>query len=286
MAESVEGLERRIDELRVAVRRAVIAGERRRARVLRSELRGTERAWEQELAALVGERDFAVLVAEGGPAGPLLPIREQVHHALTLLAAPAAPKLIAEVHAAFFGPDAGEMTAARFTHLRRDEERSFRTAPHTRPYYLCSALTAEHLSPARGLLAISTWSLERRIIGPLSPRVDFLTAAINIAEHAARLADDAAVTRLLWRFAAGIPGATAAAARTVAPDRAGYGKAGYGREGPATAERVAAAACAELAVHVEADRAHRAAGAERARAELADVEQFFGSRRQRARGAA
>ncbi|HEX5541329.1 MAG TPA: hypothetical protein VFX60_07160 [Micromonospora sp.] len=272
MADSVEVLERRIDELRGAVRRAVIAGELTRARTLHRELRRAERTWEQTLAALVGAKGFAALVEEPAATGPLLPLREQVHHALTLLAAPAAPKLIAQVHAAFFGPVGGDMTGARFTHLRRDEERSFRTAPHARPYYLCSALTAEQLTPARGLFAVSTWALERRVMGPLSPRVDFLTAAVNIAEHAARLADNAAVTRLLWRFAADIPGGTAAFDEA-ASDRSGYGPA----------ERLAAAARAELVVHAEADRAHRAAAAERVRRQLTDVEQLFGSGRDRGR---
>ena len=97
---------------------------------------------------------------------PLLPLREQVHQALTLLGAPAAPKLIIAVHEAFH---VGELAPARLTSLRRDEERSFRSAPHSRPYYLCSALTADLLAPARGLLAVSTWPMATRVIGPLSP---------------------------------------------------------------------------------------------------------------------
>lgn len=38
------------------------------------------------------------------------------------------------------------------------------------------------LASARGLLAISMWSMDRRIIGPLSRRVDYLIAAIRIGE--------------------------------------------------------------------------------------------------------
>ena len=103
--------------------------------------------------------------------GTLLPLREQVHEALSLLQVPAAPRLIATVHEAFF---ATSFPTARLTSLRRDEERSFKTAPFARPYYICAALAADFLSPSRGLLAISTWPMERRIIGSLSPRVDFL----------------------------------------------------------------------------------------------------------------
>ena len=140
----------------------------------------------------------------------LLPAREQVHQALTLLGTPAAPKLIAAVHAAFF---AGQLTPSRLASLRRDEERSYRAAPGARPYYLCPALTSDLLSAARALLCVSTWPLEQRIIGPLSPRVDFLAAAIRIAEAAPSLSGTAtgsaspAVDRLLRRFAMNIPGA-------------------------------------------------------------------------------
>lgn len=279
MAQSVEVLERRIDELRAAVRRAVIAGDRVRARALRSELRGAERAWEHAINELedAGADTGSTTVEDGtsetdAPArrpGPLLPLREQVHHALTLLAVPAAPKMIAEVHAAFFSSVTGEMAGGRLTHLRRDEERSFRAAPYARPYYLCAALTADHLAPARGLLAVSTWALERRMIGPLSPRVDFLTAAINIAEHASRMADRDRATELLWRFAVNIPGAAAA----------------FSREAD-KAKAVAKAAQAELAVHAETDRAQRRAAAERARAQLPEVAQLFGARLRVIRGTA
>ncbi|MGI3202250.1 hypothetical protein ACRJ4W_35640 [Streptomyces sp. GLT-R25] len=124
--------------------------------------------------------------AQAAPAEPqtLLPAREQVHQVLTLLAVPAAPKLISTVHEAFF---AGALAPSRLTSLRRDEERSYRSAPGARPYYLCPALTSDLLSPARGLLTVSTWSLEQRIVGPLSARVHFLTSALNIADAAERL---------------------------------------------------------------------------------------------------
>jgi hypothetical protein len=244
----VEALERRIDELRSAVRQAVLAGDRSRARALRAELRRTEQEWDDALDDLAD--DVPAVPKEGGP---LLPVRDQVHHALTLLGAPAAPKLVLAVHEAFF---AGEIVGSRLTSLRRDEERSFRSAPHSRPYYLCSALTADLLAPARGLLAVSTWPLSRRVVGPLSARVDFLTAAIRVAEHAGR---GPGAERLLWRFAANIPGATEDFA-AVKP------------------EAVVRAARAELAVHEDADRSHREAAAERARAHLDDAAQLFGSR--------
>jgi hypothetical protein len=190
-------LDRRIEDLRGQVRAAMLAGERDRARVLRQQLRDAEQAWHDSLAELdsqAGEqpgepsarppRRAQPRRAEGGEL--LLPLREQVHQALTLLTVPVGPRLISAVHEAMF---TGAVPAARLTSVRRDEERSFRAAPFARPYYLCAALTADLLSPARGLLAISTWPMDRRIIGPLSPRVDYLTAAVRIAENIGRNPD-------------------------------------------------------------------------------------------------
>jgi hypothetical protein len=304
----MEMLERRLEELRVGVRRAAAAGHRALARELRAELRNAELAWDDALARLEDEQPAAPGDAqsaagnsttargpartqpEGGGAphvvqraatapgngplpptrpappdeaatirraGPLLPLREQVHQALTLLAVPAAPKLVSAVHEAFF---AGVIPSARLASLRRDEERSFRSAPFARPYYLCAALTAELLSPARGLLAVSTWPLDRRVIGPLSPRVNYLSAAIRVAESFLRIRSSGpAAQRLLWRLAANIPGA-ADGATSMDP------------------ETVARAAHAELEVHAESDQATRMAAAERARRQLDDAEQLFGSR--------
>jgi hypothetical protein len=284
----METLERRIDELRAEVRRAAVDRDRARVSALRAELRTTEQAWEESLARLEEEQpasgspttphapasmpsegDGAAAVVAGAAAarggGPLLPLREQVHQALTLLAAPAAPKLVSAVHEAFF---TGLIPSVRLTSLRRDEERSFRSAPFARPYYVCAALTAELLAPARGVLAVSTWPLDRRVIGPLSPRVNYLSAAIRVAESFLRIRSPGpAAQRLLWRFAANIPGA-ADGARNM---------------DPAT---VARAAQAELDIHAADDRAARTAAADRARRQLDDAEQLFGSHLQLTRQAA
>jgi hypothetical protein len=214
-------------------------------------LRRAQAEWDEAVERLDEEAPPAPPAA----AGPLLPIREQVHQALTLLGGPAAPRLILTVHRAFF---AGQLVPARLTSIRRDEERSFRAAPHARAYYLCAALTADRLAPARGLLAVSTWPLDRRVIGPLSPRVLYLTAAIRVADTLRRLphaSPDA--YRLLWRFAANIPGAPSG----TSPDPA----------------EVADAAQAELAVHEPEDATHRLAAAARARAQLDDAGQLFGT---------
>jgi hypothetical protein len=255
VAETLEMLERRIDELRAQVRRAVAAGDRERGRALRAELREAERAWGETIEDL-DARAQADEPALPRP-GALLPIREQVHQALTLLGVPAAPRLILAVHDAFF---AGPLVAARLTSIRRDEERSFRAAPHARAYYLCAALTADLLAPARGLLAVSTWELERRVIGALSPHVDYLTAAVHVAEAIRRLPDAGAeALRLLGKFAGNIPGAHADI-QSINPDR------------------VAQAARSELAVHRDEDGARRGAAAARARGQLSDADQLFGTR--------
>ena len=177
-----------------------------------------------------------------------------------MLTVPAAPKLISTVHEAFF---AAGFASAKLTSLRRDEERSFRTAPFARPYYICAALTADMLAPVRGLMAISTWAMERRVIGSLSPRVDFLTAAIQVAAAVDRLPSSVpAASRLMWRFAASIPGAAQHAEPRTITD----------------------AALAELRVHEAADQATRKDSATRARNRLDDAEQLFGTRLHMTRG--
>ncbi|MEU8269091.1 hypothetical protein AB0B89_18220 [Sphaerisporangium sp. NPDC049002] len=249
MSESLDDLEERITALRGEIRQAVRARESVLARSLRAELRRAERAWDQALTA----HDPAREEEDEARPGSLLPVREQVHQALTLLGVPAAAKMIVAVHGAL---RAGSLKGTQLTSLRRDEERSFRTSPFARPYYLCAALT-DRLSASRGLLAVSTWPLEQRVVGPLSPRVDFLTTAIRVAGHIIRLAEAGeppppSAQRLLSRLAHNVPGA--------APD-------------PVT---VVKAAKAELEVHAAADAAARAEIAGRARDRLRDAERLFG----------
>jgi hypothetical protein len=253
---SIEELERRIDDMRADLRRAAEAGDSPLVRELRAELRGLEQAWDKALAKLTSRPVGPARTKSTGrpsPAGSLLPLREQVHHALTLLTVPAAPRLIVAVHQAFFG---ATIPNARLTSLRRDEEKSFRSAPFARPYYLCPALTADRLAPSRGLLSVSTWPVVDRLVGPLSPRVHFLTAAIKVAEAIARTPEAGPeAVRLLARFAANIPG-------------------GADAEEPDT---VVSAARAELTIHEEADRLTREAAAKRAQ-RLTDVQRLFGVR--------
>jgi hypothetical protein len=101
--------------------------------------------------------------------------------------------------------------------------------------------------------------MPRRVIGPLSARVDFLTAAVGLSEQLARMSDPTLpAVSLLWRFATNIPGAADS----------------FDAMQPAM---VADAARAELAIHHEADHAHREAAATRARTQLDEIHQMFGS---------
>lgn len=256
MSDRLDDLERRIDELRAGVRKAMRVRDGATARVLRAELRSAERAWD----ALVSGRPQQAEEQPRQPRAGLVTVREQVHQGLRLLGAAAQPRLIVAVSDAFFG---GTIRSSQLTSLRRDEERSFRSSPFGRPYYLCAALT-DRLSPARGLLTLSAWPMERRVVGPLSPRVDFLTCALAVAEHMAGEtagpdSGDERALRLLVRMARNIPGAT------------------DGTLGPPDPARVAGAARAELRVHADRDTRDRAELAERAGAQLGDTARLFGA---------
>ncbi len=219
-----------------------------------------------ELTAAERRRNRAVRRAVAGTAyrSPL-PVREQVARVLELLGRPASVGLIRQLAAARYGD---QIPGPRLASLRRDEQRSWRSA-HVRyavraagrPVYVVPALTYDRLVPVRGLLALSTWPLELRLIAPASPRVDLLHIVDRLA---AELADSPQATwapeleRVLWRLAGGVPGATDGAPGL------------HPRE-------VRAAAAAELARLEPADRAERSAAAERAVGRASREELLFGA---------
>ncbi|MFI9557297.1 hypothetical protein [Nonomuraea endophytica] len=249
MSDRLDQLERRIDELRAGVRRAMRARDAVTARALRADLRAAERTWDSLVSSPVQ--------TPGGKRAGTTTVRERVHQALDALGAPAQPRLIVAVSEAFFS---GGLRSAQLTSIRRDEERSFRSSPYGRPYYLCAALT-DRLSPARGLLTLSTWPLERRVVGPLSPRVDFLTCAAAVAQHIQRSAGPSPESlRLVARMGRNIPGGELVElGKDVDPGR------------------VAEMALAELAVHLDRDTRDRAELAARAREQLDDPARLFGA---------
>jgi hypothetical protein len=250
-ADAAEEIEKRMAALEAALREAVKGGDRASAAALHGELGQAMRAWE----SVLGLEPLAA--ADAPQAGALLPLREQVHESLALLSVPSSPKRIAQVHQAFF---ATSFPSSQLTSIRRDEARSFETAPGRRPYYICGALGLDHLEPARGLLAISTWPLERRIVGPMSPSADNLVAAISIAEAVARLpSPPRPALELLARAAAGVPGVPRGSAGS-SPD-------------PGLVLR---AARAQLDTFQADDERARAGAARQARARLSEAEQMFG----------
>ncbi len=187
-------------------------------------------------------------------------IRDLVHQTLSLIGVPASVKDIRAVHQAFFGSD---LPASRLGSLRRDEERSYTATNSARPYYVCPALTADRFAPARGVLSLSTWPLEERIVVATSSRVNFLAMTVGIADAAERLAPaarSAALNELLYRLALDVLGA-AAVLTDQSPDL----------------DLIRSAAQDELKASVFADRQARAEAAGRAR-QLEQVHQYFGTR--------
>ncbi|MEK2479044.1 hypothetical protein [Streptomyces noursei] len=261
MHEHLVALEERMQQLQREVRQALTQHDSTQVNVLREELKRTQQAWD----VLCG-LDDAPDKTQPEPVPPTssehsrggLPVRDQVHRALTLLTVPASPKLLSQVHQAFFS---GPLNTARLTTLRRDEERSFRSGPYARAYYVCSALTSDLLSPARALLALSTWPLQQRIVGPLTQRVHFLTSALRLADAAEHLAGDTPlpqpVQQLLLHYSRNIHG--------------------YTTRGPLDLDVLRQAAAAELEIHADDDADTRAEAARRARQKLGDAEQIFGN---------
>ncbi|OIJ95025.1 hypothetical protein [Streptomyces colonosanans] len=262
MDEHLVALEKHMQQLQEAIRQALTQHDSAQVDLLGEELTRTQRAWN----VLCGISDSgspdtvqsapAPTDAETVPSG--LTVRDQVHQALTLLTVPASPKLLSQVHHAFFS---GPLNTARLTTLRRDEERSFRSAPYARAYYICPALTFDLLSPARALLALSTWPLEQRLVGPLTQRVHFLTSALRLADAAEHLVGETELPQplqqLLLHYSRNIHGDTT--------------------RGPLDLDALRRAAAAELEIHADDDADTRAEAARRARQQLGDAEQIFGN---------
>ncbi|MFF7647045.1 hypothetical protein [Streptomyces canus] len=266
MDEHLVALEKRMQQLQEALRQALTQQDDAQVNALGKELTRIRHAWDV-LCGLSEVPDTPPEVQPEVRPEPVLtvaepnqgvPVRDQVHQALALLTVPASPKLLSHVHQAFFS---SPLNTARLTTLRRDEERSFRSAPYGRAYYICPALTFDLLSPARGLLALSTWPLEQRLVGPLTQRVHFLTSALRLADAAEHLAGEAGmpqpVQQLLLHYSRNIHGDTS--------------------RGLLDLDALRRAAAAELEIHADDDADTRAEAAQRAREQLGDAEQIFGN---------
>lgn len=197
-----------------------------------------------------------------GGYGSVVPLRDQVIRALHLLCAPTTGRLLTDLTKARWDE---RIETAKLSSLRRDELRSWaagqdvnrRTA--VRDVYVVPALSYDRFSPVRGVLALSTWETSRRLIAPLSPRVDLLRSTIALANEANRLGKSnhgEGMQRLISRLSASIPGA---------------------RPFGATSVEIIAAAKAELSEIEGIDYRERARAAERAEAQLDPEALLFGA---------
>ncbi|MQS06755.1 hypothetical protein [Streptomyces alkaliphilus] len=259
MTPSSEEPRARAAELRAVLREAIRDRDRALADRVRRELRSVETPRSAGVDAAVGGGTGRTAGDRRRP-----PVRDPVRRALVLLGAPAAPKLLSTVHGAFFDEP---IAPSRIASLRRDEERSFAAKGLTRAPYVCAALTHDRFAPVRGLLALSDWPLERRIIGPLGPRTDHLTHVRNLAARvrdtrAAGGTESPAAAALLRRFALTVPGSH---------------RTEDGPDPDPDPELLVSAAEAEARLHAGVDDRHRRTAAARARARLPLDRQLFGA---------
>ena len=184
--------------------------------------------------------------------------RQVVTGALAEIGVPCRVKVLADYAAARFGERVEPRALAA---LRRDERRAWAKSS-ARPVYIVPALEGRFFQPVRGLLTLSDWPLERRLIGPWSERADHLAATTQLARQLAWLSgrDSAVAERLapvVASMARSIPGALEAREVDTA--------------------RVESAAEAERAPLAERDEPWRKEAAARARAQLTEEQQLWGA---------
>jgi hypothetical protein len=141
-----------------------------------------------------------------------VPLRDQVIRALHLVGRPATGRLLADVTKARWNES---IEINKLSSLRRDEARSWSAGQDSnrrtaiRDVYIVPALSYDRYAPVRGSLALSTWETARRLVAPLSPRVDMLKSTIALAQEVIRLGQNGhgvALNRLVCRLGASIPG--------------------------------------------------------------------------------
>jgi hypothetical protein len=187
--------------------------------------------------------------------------RDTIVEGLTELDAIASPRLLSDYVAARFSRS---FSPRQFSSMRRDEREAWKRPASSRRAFVVPALEGSFLTPARGLIAVSTWPTWRRIVGPRTGRVELLRAGRNVIEQLEWLAgtdSNAAqrMERLLVTLARTVPGALDG--WTIA-DR----------------QRARAAIERELAVLQEPDEQWRKRAAERAEAHLDEAGLLWGVR--------
>lgn len=135
------------------------------------------------------------------------PARQVTIASLNEIGVPTSPRTIADYASARFGSSIDYHLLAA---LRRDERRAWTSPRSHRPVYVVPALEGRRFLPMRGKFALSEWSLERRLIGPWSERVDHLTATVNLARQVAWMREAKPVEaerleRLVSAYAGAVP---------------------------------------------------------------------------------
>jgi hypothetical protein len=184
--------------------------------------------------------------------------RQVVAGALAEIGVACRARVVTDYADARFGQRVEPRTLAA---LRRDERRAWDKSS-ARPTYIVPALEGRYFQPVRGLLTLSDWPLERRLIGPWSERADHLAATAQLARQLAWLSErDAAVAERLAPVVAGM-----AASIPGALDGPGLDTA-----------RVEGAAQAELGPLAQRDEPWRRDAAARARSQLPREQQLWGT---------
>ncbi len=184
--------------------------------------------------------------------------RQVVAGALAEIGVPCRTLVLADYAEARFGQRVEPRTLAA---LRRDERRAWGKSS-ARPTYIVPALEGRFFQPVRGLLTLSDWPLERRLLGPWSERADHLAATAQLARQLAWLSErDPAVAERLASVVAGMAHSILGALDGQHVDTA----------------RVESAAAAELAPLAVRDEPWRKEAAARARAQLAEEQLLWGT---------
>jgi hypothetical protein len=238
---------------------ALAAGERDEALRLTRELeRALTNAPESVIDVAPSFTAQPAVVAMAQAPAPKRSSRQVVAGALAEIGVACRARVVTDYADARFGQRVEPRTLAA---LRRDERRAWDKSS-ARPTYIVPALEGRYFQPVRGLLTLSDWPLERRLIGPWSERADHLAATAQLARQLAWLSErDTAVAERLAPvvadMAASIPGAL---------------------DGPGLdTARVEGAAQAELVPLAARDEPWRRDAAARARSQLPREQQLWGA---------
>lgn len=184
--------------------------------------------------------------------------RQVVTEALAEIGVPCRARTLADYVGARFGE---RVDSRAFAALRRDERQAW-VKSSARPVFIVPALEGHFFQPVRGLLSLSDWPLERRLMGPWSERADHLAATAQLARQLAWLsARDSTVAERLAPVVADMARSVPGAINGQEVDTA----------------RVESAAEAEHAALAERDEPWRREAATRAREQLSEEQQLWGA---------